>query len=151
MVCAIDNVLAVDGFDDVDFAAGRPTDGVDVFAEHPKGGPDSLAGWECNSRFYCAVLEGEFAFGKHSCRGVLGTFIVFFLRTDMQDAVLDVGVFFAIGIIFPFVVAPAACSCAYVVCPFAIVNGVAIEFIVPEKLWRKFRGTARLILYRSRG
>ena len=151
VVGAVHDIFAVDGFDDVDFAAGRPTDGVDVFAEHPKGGPDSLAGRERNSRFYCAILEGEFAFGKHSCRGVLGTFIVFFLRTDMQDAVLDVGVFFAIGIIFPFVVAPAACSCAYVVCPFAIVNGVAIEFIVPEKLWRKFRGTARLILYCSRG
>ena len=135
MVCAIDNVLAVDGFDDIDFAAGGPSGGVEVFAEHPEGGPDSLAGWECNSRFYCAVLEGEFAFGKHSCRGVFGTFIVFFLRTDVQDAVLDVGVFFAVGVIFFFVVAPAACASADVVRPFAVVNGVAIEFIVPERLW----------------
>ena len=135
MVCAIDNVLAVDGFDDIDFAAGGPSGGVEVFAEHPEGGPNSFACRERNSRFYRAVLECKFALGKHTCRSVLGAFVVFFLRTDMQDAVLDVGVFFAIGIIFPFVVAPAACSCAYVVCPFAIVNGVAIEFIVPERLW----------------
>ena len=44
VVCTVDFVLGVDGFDDVDFAAGGPSDCVEVFAEHPEGGPNSLAG-----------------------------------------------------------------------------------------------------------
>ena len=150
MVCAIDNVFAVNGFDDVDFAASGPAGGVEVFAEHPEGGPNAFTCRERNSRFYRAVLECKLAFGKHTCRSVLGAFVVFFLRTDMQNAVLDVGVFFAVGVIFFFVVAPAACTSADVVRPFAIVNGIAIEFIVPERLWRKICGTARLFLGRGR-
>ena len=134
VVCAVDDVFAIDGFDDIDFATSGPADGIEVFAEHPEGGPDSLACRECNAGFYGAVLECELALGEHACRGVFGAFVVFFLRTDMQDAVLDVGVFFAVRVVFPFVVAPAARTRADVVSPFAIVDFVAVEFIVPEVL-----------------
>ena len=134
VVCAVDDVFAIDGFDDVYFAACGPADGVEVFAEHPEGRPDSLACRECDAGFYGAVLERKFAFGEHACRGVFGTFVVFFLGTDMQNAILDVGVFLAVRIVFPFIVAPAAGTRADVVSPFAVVNGVAVEFIVPEVL-----------------
>ena len=132
VVCAVDDVFAIDGFDDVYFAACGPADGVEVFAEHPEGRPDSLACRECDTGFYGAVLERKFALGEHACRGVFGTFVVFFLRTDMQDAVLDVGVLFAVCVVFPFVVAPAARTRADVVSPFASIDFVAVEFIVPE-------------------
>ena len=132
VVCAIDDVFVVDGFDNVDFATGGPAYFVYVLPEHPECGPDSLAGRECNAGFNGAVGETELVLGNHARRGVLGTFIIFFLRTDMQNSVLDVGVLFAVRIIFPFVVAPAACARADFKTPFACVDCVAIEFLVPE-------------------
>ena len=116
--CAVDFVLGVDGFDDVNFAAGGPSDSVEVFTEHPECRPDSLACRECDARFYRAVLERKFAFGEHACGGVLLTFVVFFLGADVQDAVLDIGVFLAVCVVFPFVIAPAACACADIERPF---------------------------------
>ena len=66
-------------------------------------------------------------------------FVVFFLGTDVQYTVLDIGVFFAVGVVFPFVVAPAARACADVESPFAIVDSVAVEFVVPEVSFGGFR------------
>ena len=132
VVCAIDDVFAVDGFDDVDFAAAGPSDFVEVLAEHPERRPDSLADRERDSGFYSAVLERKLAFGEHACGSVFLPFVVFFLRTDMQNSVLDVGVLFAACVVFPFVVAPAACARADFKTPFAGVDGFAVEFVVPE-------------------
>jgi len=132
VVRAIDDVFAVDGFDDVDFAAGGPPDGVEVFAEHPECGPDSFARGERDTGFYCAVLECELAFGNHAGRGVLLSFVVFFLRTNVQNPVLDVGVILAACVVFLFVVAPAVTACADFEHPFGCVDCFAVEFVVPE-------------------
>ena len=134
VVCSVDFVFTVDRFDDVDFTAGGPSDGIEVLAEHPECWPDSLAGRECNAGFYRAVLECKLAFGEHTCGGVLLPFVIFFLGADMQDAVLDVGVLFTACVVFPFVVAPAACACADFKSPFVGIDAVAVEFVVPEVL-----------------
>ena len=143
VVCTVDFVFAIDCFDDVYFAAGGPSDCVEVFAEHPECRPDSLAGRECNARFYRAVLERKFALGKHAGGGVLLTFVVFFLGADVQDAVFDIGVFLAVGVVFPFVVAPAACARSDFESPFACVNCLAVEFIMPEVLCGGFSAARR--------
>ena len=66
VICSVYFVLAVDCFDNVDFAAGGPSNGVEIFSEHPEGGPNSFACRECNASFYRSVLESEFAFGEHA-------------------------------------------------------------------------------------
>ena len=123
VVGAVHDVFTVDGLDDVDFAAGRPGDLIDVFAEHPEGGPDALAGGERDACFYGAVGKAELALGNHSCRGEAGAFVAFFVRADVENTVFYVGVFATVGVVFPFVVAPAACAGADFECPLVGVDG----------------------------
>ena len=132
VVGTVNFVFCVDCFDDVDFTAGGPSDGVEVFTEHPECRPDSFADGEGDASFYCAVLERKLAFGEHACGSVFLPFIGFFLRADVQHPVLDVGVFFAACVVFPFVVAPAACARADFKTPFVCIDCVAVEFVVPE-------------------
>ena len=132
VVGAVDNALVVDGFDDVDFAAGGPTHFIDVFSEHPEGGPDPFAYGERNAGLDCAVGECELALGNHARRSVAGAFVIFFVGADVEDAVLHVGVFFAPGVVFFFVVAPAATACADFESPLGCVDDCTVEFIVPE-------------------
>ena len=123
VVGAVHDVFTVDGLDDVDFAAGRPGDLIDVFAEHPEGGLDSLAGGERDACFDGAVGKAEFSFGNHSRRGVACAFVAFFVRADVENTVFYVGVFATVGVVFPFVVAPAACAGADFECPLVGVDG----------------------------
>jgi len=53
----------------------------------------------------------------------------------MQNSVFDVGVFCTVGVVFLFVVAPAAV--ANFKTPMGGVDGGAIEFVCPEKVWVK--------------
>lgn len=135
VVRAVDDAFVVDGFDDVDFATGGPTDVFDVFAEHPEGGPNAFANGKCNTCFHSAVGEGELVLRKEARGGVFLTFVVFFLRTDVEHAVFHIDVFRAVCVVFQFAVTPAVFARADVVAPFGFVNGVAIEFVAPEEVF----------------
>src|ERR1043166_3276585 len=54
-----DGRLAPDILHDIDFAALRPTGRIDVHAEHPEGGPESLAAWDTNPCLEAAVRLRE--------------------------------------------------------------------------------------------
>ncbi len=130
VVGAVDDILAVYCLDDVDFATGRPTDCIDVFAEHPEGGPDSLARGERDAGFDGTVGKAELALSNHAGRCVFCSLVVFLVCADVEDAVLHVGVLAAAGIVLPLVVAPAASARADLEGPLGGVNGV--ELVVPE-------------------
>ena len=132
VVGAVDNALVVDGFDDIDFPAGGPTHFIDVFSEHPEGRPNSLTYGERDAGLDCAVGECELALGNHARRSVAGAFIIFLVGADVEDAVLHVGVFFAPGVVFLLVVAPAATARTDFECPLGGVYGGTVELVVPE-------------------
>ena len=132
VVGAVYDVLAVDGFDDIDFAAGGPGNLIDVFAEHPEGGPDALAGGERDACFYGAVGKAELALGNHSRRGVACAFVAFFVCADVENAILDVSVFATVSVVFTFVVTPSAGACANFESPLVGIDGLAFEFVTPE-------------------
>lgn len=130
MVGAVDDILVIYSLDDVDFATGGPGDCVDVFSEHPEGGPDAFAHRECDAGLYGAVGETERPLGNHTGRGVVGAFVAFLVGADVENAVLHICIFATGGVILPFVVAPAGGS--RFESPFACVDGGSVEFVVPE-------------------
>lgn len=132
VVGAVYDIFAIDGFDDIDFAAGGPGDLIDVFSQHPEGGPDAFARGERDAGFHGAVGKAEVAFGNHSRRGVACTFVAFFVGADVENAVLDVDVFATVGVVLPFIVAPTVCACADFECPLVGVDGGTFEFVAPE-------------------
>ena len=102
------------------------------FSQHPEGGPDAFARGERDAGFHGAVGKAELAFGNHSRRGVACTFVAFFVGADVENAVLDVGVFATVGVVLPFIVAPTVCACADFECPLVGVDGRTFEFVAPE-------------------
>ena len=59
--------LSADVFHDVDFAALRPADALDVVAKHPERRPEALPAWDANARLESAVGLSEVAFGLYPC------------------------------------------------------------------------------------
>jgi hypothetical protein len=58
-------------FHNINLAAIRPTDGVDVCCHHPKCGPNTLPARYLNARFYPTVLPRPFPFRQKSSGCVL--------------------------------------------------------------------------------
>jgi hypothetical protein len=130
--------LAADIFHDVDFAAAWPLVFLDVVAEHPEGGPNSLPCGDFDAGLEAAVGLREEAFGFEARGGVqefrsVGRGEVFVLRSDDEMAVLDAGVIGAVGVVLEFVIAPT--RAADVVGPFFRVGeraGLCVEFVAPD-------------------
>src|SRR5439155_5132076 len=62
--------LAADVLHDVDLAGARPTDGVDVVAEHPERRPDPLAARDPDARLEAAECLVELPLCLEARRGV---------------------------------------------------------------------------------
>lgn len=129
--------LFTDIFHDVDFAALGPADGGHVLAHHPESGPDSLPFWNFDTSFEATVSLGEAALRFEAGGGVIAGYAVgagvdFLYGGDDQIALFDVGVFGAVGVVFEFVVTPAASADA--VGPLGGVGERAVgsgEFVAP--------------------
>src|SRR2546423_15008887 len=65
-----DRRLAADVLHDIDLARLRPTDSVDVVAEHPERRPQTLPARNTDARLEAAVRLGEEPFGLDPRRGV---------------------------------------------------------------------------------
>src|ERR1051326_6720749 len=107
--------LFADIFHDVDLAAGGPARLVDVIAEHPECGPDSLTARDLDAGLETAVVLRELALGFEAGGGVVARHAVwagvFFLNGfDDQVAIMQRGVLGADGVVLEFVIAPAAAS-----------------------------------------
>src|SRR6185503_19124945 len=92
-----DRRLPPDIFHDVELAAVRPVGSIDVVAQHPKCGPDTLAVGDLNTRFKTSVGLTELILGEQSCRSVVAGNAVgpgqgFLERFDYQHATFEVRV-----------------------------------------------------------
>jgi hypothetical protein len=131
--------LFADIFHDVDLAALGPADRVDVVAEHPKGGPDTLAFWNFYPGFEAAEGLSEQALclqtrGRVFAGDAVAAFKIFFASGDNEVAVLDAGVLPAIRVGLEFVIAPTVA--AEVVGPFFRVGSGTVggvEFVGPDE------------------
>src|SRR5450830_307770 len=65
-----DSRLASDVLHDVDLAALRPSDRIDVCAEHPEGGPESLPAWDADPCLEATVCLREQTLGLEPRRRV---------------------------------------------------------------------------------
>ena len=106
--------LFADIFHDVDLAALRPADGVDVVAEHPERRPDALALRDFDAGFEAAesLREEPLSFqarGSVFAGDVITAFVIFFARGDDEIAVFDVRVLGAVGVGLEFVDCPSRC------------------------------------------
>ena len=136
---AVDDVrLLADVFHDVDLAALGPADRMNVVAEHPESGPDPLPLGNFDAGFETAEGLGEEAL-RFQARGsvlasdVIRAFVIFFARGDDEIAVLDAGIYGAVGVGFELVVAPAIA--AEIVGPFLGVGSGTVggvEFVGPN-------------------
>src|SRR5262245_57979979 len=117
--------FSADVLHDVDLATVGPMNRVDIFTQHPKCRPDTLAKGNLDSRFEPTVLLTELLFGEQPGRSIVPRYLVgtsesFFHYCDNQRAILDVGVDSTTGVSLEFVVAPAVA--AYVKRPSGRVN-----------------------------
>jgi len=148
----VDGGFAADVLHDVDFAALGPADAVNIFAEEPEGGPDSLPFGDLDAGLEAAIGLSEAGLGFEAGGGVgardaIGTGEVFLASGDHQVAAPDLGVARACGVGFEFLIAPAVA--AEVVGPFGGIGGGTIgegEFVGPRELpgrrSRKWRVTS---------
>ncbi len=132
-----DGRFAADVFHDVDLAARRPADFVDVVAEHPERGPDSLSIGNFDAGFEASVGLIEFALRVQARGGVVashavGASVGFLERDHFQIAVLDVQVLRTGGVVLQFLVASAFAVDLNL--PFSWIGWGAIrlvEFVAP--------------------
>src|ERR1019366_7197110 len=97
---------------DVDLAACRPADLIDVVTEHPEGRPHPLTVGNFDAGFKAAVGLGKFAEGFETRRGVVSfdsvwASVLFRQRPDHQIAIMHRCVLSAIGVVLKLLVAPA--------------------------------------------
>src|ERR1700716_1022067 len=79
-----DGRLASDVLHDVDLAVLRPSDGIDVRAEHPEGGPDSLPAWDADPCLETTVRLREKSLSFESRRGVATLSVPAFVRRGLR-------------------------------------------------------------------
>src|SRR4029077_19727742 len=128
-----------DIFHDVDFAAGRPANGIDVVTEHPERGPDSLAFWDLETRLETPVGLGEVSSSLKPSRGVVSSNPVgarecFLKYRNDEIAIFLEGILGTVGVVLEFVVAPAVA--ASFENPFARVGCGAVrtgEIVAPSQ------------------
>src|SRR6185503_15526368 len=135
--------LAANVLHDVDLARLRPSNGVDVVAEHPECGPDSLSAGNFYSRLESSICLSEFSRGLETRRRVatrsvpaLAICVRRFLesRDDKIPASIERNVFSARSIVLAFLVAPP--FTASFRNPLRCVErctGCAFEFIAPRE------------------
>src|ERR1019366_4473244 len=103
---------------DVDLAAGRPADRINVGAQHPECGPDSLASREFDARLHATVSPGPFAFSQHPGRSIILAAVALLAGLDNQLTAYDARVIRAGGVIFELLIAPATGAVTDIVAPF---------------------------------
>ena len=130
-------------FHDVNLTGLRPTDLVNVCAEHPERGPQTGAARHLDARLDPAVGNLESVLGQQPRRGVITRAVVALqravgrLRGDHQVAVaVSRRVGAAGGVVLQLVVAPAGDA-----------GGGAVADLVPPdaRVWRSARGAVELI------
>ena len=118
--------VGTDQFHDVDLAAGRPSDGRVVGAQHPDGWPDALPLGKDGPDVDAAVLELLQVDGLHPCGSVLEPILP---GHDEEVAIVYIRVLAVAGVVLEFLVAPA--TGAEVVGPIGEVDGSPFKFIGP--------------------
>src|ERR1022692_2832470 len=141
----IDGGVVVEGpevLHDVDFAACGPRDRGDVFAQHPEGGPDTLAEGKLDAGLDPAVLPAQIGglrggsrrAGLQAGRGVIAAGIADGANHQIALAVLK-DVVRRVGVGLRFTIAPA--TPAQVVVPLRSVRlraGGPVELVAPKEL-----------------
>src|SRR5215471_1118611 len=115
--------LAADVLHDVDFSALRPSDRVDVLAEHPECRPHPLPGGNLDARLESAVGLREESLCFQTRGSVISRCSVcsresLFLRSDGKVAALDLRVHRAVSVRLEFLIAPTVFANAQIVSPF---------------------------------
>jgi hypothetical protein len=144
-----DSGVMADVFEDIDLAAGGPTDLADIGAEGPEGGPGAAAGGDFSSRLDAAVGPGDPIAGGEAGGGVVrelalllpaavgGIRLVarvwefFAAGFDDEVTVLDPGILEAVGgVVLEFAIAHES----FLVGPLGrIWEAVAVEVIGPDE------------------
>src|ERR1039458_5606311 len=91
---------------------------VNVCAQHPESGPDSLSSRDFDARLHAAVSPRPFAFGQHAGRSIILAAVALLAGFDDELRAHDAGVIRACGVIFELVIAPTAGAGADVEAPF---------------------------------
>src|SRR5450432_3354942 len=135
------------GFRDINFSATRPAGGSDVRPQHPKTGPHTDAcrhgGAPFNASIGCCVMTLRLHAGGCEAESAHR----FLPRYDAQQAIMDISIVCATGVILQFLVAPTGigASVALLERPLVCVYGSAIELVAPDDVplvgwWRRAAG-----------
>ena len=144
-------VAVADVFQDVNLATGGPAFRVNVGAQHPERGPDSLSARDFDARLDATVSPGPLALGIQTRRGVTAAAVTFLVGFDDQLSSFNAGVVGARGVILLFVVAPAAVI-AQAVTPFCRIGRTTVrlvELVIPNQV--PLRAALRLDILGKQG
>ena len=132
--------VVVEALHYVDFAAIRPAIFLGVERQQPDGGPCSASALQLGAHFYAAAVEGVLAFAPYAAGEVVsgvGLEVVVHYALEHQAPVAHL----VAAWVGTLSVRPVGFA-AVAVAPSGVIDGVAVEFVLPHKLPSRF-ATAR--------